>query len=116
MRALQREIIKRRGDAPIRIYSDGIYDMFHYGHARVRWAAPRCVCGTNQPMVLVYRVQALEQAKKLFPNVHLIVGCCNDEITHRLKGRTVMQDVERCVLLVLATSSVWRSQPCTVQL
>ncbi|ELA40994.1 uncharacterized protein VICG_01953 [Vittaforma corneae ATCC 50505] len=59
-------------DRHVRIYCDGIFDLFHYGHARL-----------------------FSQVKALFPNVQVIVGICSDELTTKFKGSLVMSERER---------------------
>lgn len=63
-------------DRPIRIYADGVFDLFHLGHMR-----------------------QLEQAKKSFPNVELVCGIPSDKETHKRKGLTVLTDKQRCETL-----------------
>lgn len=70
----QEMIDKEECPRRVRVYADGIFDMFHQGHSRM-----------------------LLQAKNVFPNteVYLLVGVCSDELTHSRKGKTVMDEDER---------------------
>ncbi|KAI6185525.1 Choline-phosphate cytidylyltransferase [Aphelenchoides besseyi] len=57
----------------VRIYADGVYDLFHFGHS-----------------------EQFRQIKELIPNSHLIVGVCSDQDTLLYKkGATVMKEFER---------------------
>lgn len=56
----------------VRIYADGVFDLFHIGHMR-----------------------ALQQAKIAFDDVTLIVGVTGNKETHKRKGLTVLSARER---------------------
>lgn len=59
-------------ERPIRIYADGVYDLFHYAHAL-----------------------QLRQAKLSFPSVHLIVGVVSSFSCGKHKNKPVLTSQER---------------------
>ncbi|EIW56563.1 uncharacterized protein TRAVEDRAFT_65724 [Trametes versicolor FP-101664 SS1] len=82
--ARQYRINEPPADRPVRIYADGVYDLFHFGHAL-----------------------QLRQAKLAFPapegapphvisGVHLLVGVNSDEQCAEHKNLPIMTHAERC--------------------
>jgi choline-phosphate cytidylyltransferase len=57
---------------PKRIYCDGVYDLFHYGHARL-----------------------FESIKKAHPNCQVIAGICTNQDIIKYKGKPVTTEFER---------------------
>lgn len=58
------------------VYTTGVFDLLHYGHAK-----------------------HLEQAKKSFSKVKLIVGVLSDEVAMKVKGRLIQQCKDRAAAL-----------------
>ncbi|KAG6743575.1 hypothetical protein POTOM_052274 [Populus tomentosa] len=96
-------------DRPVRVYADGIYDLFHFGHARSLEQAKKsyvfgfCMCYCAKVFGFFGFVCVLICLLSgfflflffVFPNTYLLVGCCNDDTTHKYKGKTVMTEDER---------------------
>ena len=56
----------------MRIYADGVFDLFHYGHGNIFF-----------------------QIRQKYPNATIIAGVHNDEVTLKYKGSPVMTEEER---------------------
>lgn len=70
---------------PVRVYTDGCFDCFHFGHAKV-----------------------IKQCKEMYKYCHVVVGVCSDEDTVANKGKNLMTQNERaeCVRYCKYTDEV----------
>lgn len=80
---------------PVRVYADGVFDLFHLGYSPFLCCSSSGL-GTDR---LYSHMRQLEQAKKAFPDVYLIVGVTGDDETHKRKGLTVLSGAERAETL-----------------
>ncbi|KAK6031493.1 cytidyltransferase domain protein [Ostertagia ostertagi] len=58
-------------DRPVHIFTEGIYDLFHYGHVR-----------------------QLKQVKEAFPDVIVTAGVCSNELVCKYKGGPLVMTFE----------------------
>lgn len=107
---LERHSQRRR--MPVRVYMDGCFDMFHYGHANAlrqarcgalcgEWDRFRSVgwrtCATPPAQVLLFSHSSLPWAQAKACGDVLIVGVVGDEEIVRNKGPPVYTEEERRV-------------------
>eukprot|EP00808_Paulinella_micropora_P005303 g50655.t1 len=80
-----------------RVYCDGIFDLCHIGHMKM--------------------IQQAKNALGKPDHTYLMVGVCSDELTHRYKGKTVMDHKMRCetVSFIKGVDQVLPDAPWVIQ-